>query len=150
DLLPDGQEAYVIRAGEGDRRAWPDTINAYSARGVNTGRQYFAVTTLASKQPYIIRHFHQQHTEHFFCRAGRAWLWDDGAGLLLTAGAGLAAPAGAIHSFALDAHRARMLGILTTDVFEPLFDGPGQQRPDRRQADGLLDPMSVPAPMQAN
>src|SRR5699024_2921276 len=75
DLLPEGQEAYVIRAGEGDRRAWPDTINAYSARGANTGRQYFAVTTLASKQPYIIRHFHQQHTENFFCLTGRVWLW---------------------------------------------------------------------------
>lgn len=150
DLLPEGQEAYVIRAGEGDRRAWPDTINAYSARGANTGRQYFAVTTLASKQPYIIRHFHQQHTENFFCLTGRVWLWVNGEELLLTAGDFLYAPAGTIHSFAIAAHNTRMLGILTTDVFEPFFDVTGQETQDIVQTDGLIDPMSVPAAMQAN
>lgn len=150
DVLPTGQEAYFLRAGGGDRRAWPDAVNAYSARGRNTGGQYISVATLAAPQPYIIRHFHQQHTENFFCLSGRIWIWVNGEELLLTAGDFLHAPVGTIHSFAIAAHNTRMLGILTTDVFEPFFDVTGQATDDLVHTEGLINPMTVPAAMQAN
>jgi quercetin 2,3-dioxygenase len=37
DTLPAGTEPYVLRARTGDRLAWPDAVNAFAARGRNTG-----------------------------------------------------------------------------------------------------------------
>ncbi|WP_105565853.1 quercetin 2,3-dioxygenase [Microbacterium halophytorum] len=148
--IPAGAEAYFLRHLEGDRRAWPDSINAYSSRGRTTGRRYFSVTTLATKQPYIIRHFHQQHTENFLCLSGRVWLWVNGEELLLTQGDFLHAPAGTVHSFAIASHNAQMLGVLTSDVFEPFFDVTGAETTDPVYTEGLIDPGQVLAGIQAN
>ncbi|WP_313818182.1 quercetin 2,3-dioxygenase [Citricoccus sp.] len=143
DSLPAGQEGYFLRSHTGDRRGWPDTINAYAARGRTTGGRYFAVQTLAAPQPYIIRHFHRQHTENFLCLSGRIWLWVNGRELLLTAGDFLHAPAGTVHSFAIAAHNTRMLGLLTSDVFEPFFDVTGVATDDPVYTEGLIDPSVV-------
>ncbi|KHL13423.1 quercetin 2,3-dioxygenase [Mumia flava] len=138
--LPGGVEPYFLRAGEGDRRMWPDAVNAFSARGRNTGGRYIAVTTIGARQPYIPRHFHSQHTENFFCLSGRIWLWVNGEQVLLTPGDYVHAPAGTIHSFALGGHATRMLGILTTDVFEPFFDRTGPATDDHVYTEGMIDP----------
>ncbi|WP_370617395.1 quercetin 2,3-dioxygenase [Mumia sp. Pv 4-285] len=138
--LPKGVEPYFLRAHGGDRREWPDAMNAFSARGRNTGGRYFAVTTLGARQPYIVRHFHRQHTENFFCLSGRIWLWVNGEEVLLTPGDFLHAPAGTIHSFAFTGHNTRMLGLLTTDVFEPFFDLTGDATGDHVYSEGLIDP----------
>lgn len=69
--LPAGVQGYFHRAHTGDTRAWPDAVNSYNARGRNTGRRYFSVTTVGARQPYIHRHFHRLHTENFFCLSGR-------------------------------------------------------------------------------
>lgn len=148
--LPEGQEAYMLRAGGGDHRGWPDTINSYLARGRNTGSRYFAVETLAAPQPYIIQHFHQQHTENFLCLSGRVWLWVNGEELLLTPGDFLHAPAGTIHSFAIAAHNTKMLGLLTSDVFEPFFDVTGVKTDDRVYTEGLIDPSVIFSGIEAN
>ena len=150
ERLPAGAEAYFLRSRTGDRRAWPDAINAYAARGRTTGGRYFAVDTLAAPQPYIIRHFHQQHTENFLCPSGRIWLWVNGEELLLTPGDFLHAPAGTVHSFAIAAHNTRMLGLLTSDVFEPFFDVTGVATDDLVHTEGLIDPSVVMGGMQAH
>jgi quercetin 2,3-dioxygenase len=148
--LPAAPGAYFLRSGTGDRRAWPDALNAYSARGRNTGGRYVSVNTLAAPQPYIIRHFHRQHTENFFCLSGRIWLWANGQEVLLTPGDFLHAPAGTVHSFAIAAHNTQMLGLLTSDVFEPFFDVTGQATGDLVHTEGLIDPSTVVAGMQRN
>lgn len=150
ERLPAGAEAYFLRSRTGDRRAWPDAINAYAARGRHTGGRYFAVDTVAAPQPYIIRHFHQQHTENFLCLSGRVWLWVNGQELLLTPGDFLHAPAGTVHSFAIAAHNTRMLGLLTSDVFEPFFDVTGVATDDLVHTEGLIDPSVIMGGMQAN
>lgn len=148
--LPDGATGYFLRYGEGDARAWPDALNTYGARGRNTGGRYLAVNTLAAPQPYIIRHFHQQHTENFLCVSGRIWLWVNGTELLLTPGDFLHAPAGTVHSFAIAAHNTRMLGILTSDVFEPFFDVTSEPTDDHVYTEGLVDPSTVIGGIKAN
>lgn len=148
--LPDGTEPYFLRGREGDRRGWPETINAFNARGRNTGGRYFSVDTLGSVSPYIIRHFHQLHTENFFCLAGRIWLWINGEEVLLTPGDFVHAPAGTVHSFALAAHNTRMLGVLTSDVFEPFFDVTGVATEDHVYTEGLIDPSVVIGGIKAN
>lgn len=148
--LPGGTQPYFIRGREGDQRGWPDTINTFSSRGRNTGGRYFSVDTLGAPAPYIIRHFHQLHTENFFCMAGRIWLWINGEEVLLTPGDYVHAPAGTIHSFALAAHNTRMLGILSTDVFEPFFDVTGVETQDHVYTEGLIDPSVVIGGIKAN
>lgn len=148
--LPAGHEPYFLRGREGDRRGWPETINTFSSRGRTTGGRYFSVDTLGAPAPYIIRHFHRLHTENFFCLAGRIWLWVNGEEILLTPGDYVHAPAGTIHSFALAAHNTRMLGILTSDVFEPFFDVTGVPTEDHVYTEGLIDPSVVIGGIRAN
>ena len=143
DRLPSDASPYVLRGLEGEHRAWPDTINSFQSRGANTGGRYFAVHTLAAPQPYIIRHFHRLHTENFFCLSGRIWIWVNGQELLLTEGDFLHAPAGTIHSFAIGAHHTRMLGILSTDVFEPFFDVTSVHTDDKVYTEGLVNPSVI-------
>ncbi|UOQ57420.1 quercetin 2,3-dioxygenase [Leucobacter allii] len=143
DALPAGEEPYVLRGLEGDHRAWPDAVNSYVSRGRNTGGRYFAVHTLAAPQPYIIQHFHRLHTENFFCLSGRVWLWVNGEEVLLTEGDFVHAPAGTIHSFAIGAHHTRMLGILSSDVFEPFFDVTSEHTADRVYTEGLVNPSVI-------
>ncbi len=150
EQLPAGAEGYFLRSRGGERRGWPDAINAYTARGRNTGGRYFSVSTLAAPQPYIVRHFHQQHSENFLCLSGRVWLWANGQEILLTPGDFLHAPAGTIHSFAIAAHNTQMLGLLTSDVFEPFFDVTGVATDDLVHTEGLIDPSVVMGGMQAN
>lgn len=150
DERPAGVEPYVLRSLEGEHRAWPDTINVHAVRPANTDGRYFAVDTFAAPQPYIIRHFHALHTENFFCAAGRVWLWVNGEEILLTEGDFLHAPAGTIHSFAIAAHGTRMLGILTTGVFEPFFDVTSTPTDDKVYTEGLIDPSAVFQGIQAN
>jgi quercetin 2,3-dioxygenase len=150
DELPAGAEGYFLRHRGGDRRAWPDAVNAYAARGRHTGGRYFAVSTLAAPQPYIVRHFHRLHTENFLCLSGRIWLWVNGQEVLLTPGDFLHAPAGTVHSFAVAAHNTQMLGLLTSDVFEPFFDVTGVATDDLVHTEGLIDPTAVMGGMQAH
>ncbi|WGW11903.1 quercetin 2,3-dioxygenase [Saxibacter everestensis] len=150
DALPGGLEPYFLRSRTGDRRGWPDAVNAFAARGRNAGGRYIAVNTLAAPQPYIIRHFHRQHTENFFCLSGRIWLWVNGQEILLTGGDFLHAPAGTVHSFAIAAHNTQMLGLLTSDVFEPFFDVTGQATDDLVHTEGLIDPSTLVGGIQRN
>lgn len=140
DTLPAGTEPYFLRAMTGDRIAWPDAVNALSARGRNTGGRYFSVLTTAAPQPYFGRHFHQHHTENFFCLSGRVWLHVNGEEVLLTPGDFAHAPAGTIHSFAMERHDTKLLGILADDVFEPFFDVTGDPTDDVIYTEGLVSP----------
>lgn len=150
DTLPAGTEPYFLRSMTGERRAWPDAINAFTARARNTGGRYFAVLTTAAPQPYIGRHFHQHHTENFLCLAGRIWLYANGDQVLLTPGDFLHAPAGTIHAFAIDRHDTRMFGILTPEVFEPFFDVTGDATDDLVYTEGLIDPATFGARLAAH
>lgn len=143
DRLPCGVEPYFLRAHTGEHREWPDAINTYSSRGVNTGRRYFSLTTLGARQPYIPQHFHRQHTENFFCLSGRIWLYVNGTEVLVTPGDFVHAPAGTVHSYALGAHNTRMLGILTSDVFEPFFDRTGVATDANIYTEGLVNPATL-------
>ncbi|WP_034271408.1 quercetin 2,3-dioxygenase [Haloechinothrix halophila] len=128
--LPAGAEPYFLRAGEGDRVTLANALYTYLTRGRNTDHRYFAINTLGGHSPYIIRHFHEQHTENFLCLSGRVWLYVNGEELLLTRGDLVHAPAGTIHSFSFDAHNTQMLGILSPDVFEKFFETLGQTTED--------------------
>ena len=120
--LPPTQSPYFLSAGEGERMVSYQTMFTYLSRPANTGSNYFAVHTKGAKSPYIPLHFHSQHTENFLCTEGRMWLYANGREMLLTKGDFVHAPAGTIHSFALDAHNTQMVGFLTPSVFNGFFE----------------------------
>ncbi|MFF3570013.1 quercetin 2,3-dioxygenase [Nocardia jiangxiensis] len=140
DTLPDGIEPYFLRAMTGERLDWPDTIQTFNARGRNTGGRYFSVLSSAAPQPYFIRHFHQRHTENFFCMSGRIWVYVNGEEVLLTPGDFVHAPAGTIHTFAIERHGTRLLGMLTSDIFEPFFEVTGDPTNEHIYTEGLITP----------
>lgn len=143
--LPDGVSPYFLDRRGGEIYGWPEASNAFHTRGRNTAGRYFAVDTLAAPQPYIIRHFHRLHTENFICLSGRVRIWANGTETLLTPGDFFHAPAGTIHSFRIEAHATSMLGVLTSDVFEPFFEATGVPTQDTVYTEGLVDPGVVPA-----
>jgi quercetin 2,3-dioxygenase len=149
ETIPAAQEGYFLRAATGDRLGWPDALNSMTARGRSTGGRYCAVATTGGRQPYIPRHFHRLHTENFFCTAGRVWMWVNGREVLLTPGDYVHAPAGTVHSFAFGAHNTSMLGMLTSDVFEPFFDLTGEPTEDHVYTEGLIDPSVMAAKLGA-
>lgn len=147
--LPQGPQPYFLRLGEGDRRETGDGLNTYLTRGTNTEGRYFAVDTIGARAPYFIRHFHRQHTENFVCVSGRVWVYVNGCEVLLTEGDFVHAPAGTIHTFSFDAHNTRMLGILTSNVFEPFFDLTGRPTEQHVHPEGpaslAVDPTELAA-----
>lgn len=80
------------------------------------------------------------HTENFFCLSGRVWLYANGSEVLLTPGDFVHAPAGTIHTFAIERHDTKLLGILTSDIFEPFFDVTGEPTDDVIYTEGLIQP----------
>ena len=121
DTALNGHRA-IVRAADGERWASHAQVNSYLARGRDTDASYFAVHTRGTRSPWIPRHRHHQHTENFLCLDGRVRLEANGTQLLLTRGDFLHAPAGTIHSFRFEGADTQMLGLLTTDVFEPFFE----------------------------
>jgi len=122
DRRPAGVEPYVLSAGEGEHLAGFNQMHTFTSRGANTGGDYFTVHSSGARAGYIPLHFHERHTENFFCFEGRVWLHVNGEELLLTKGDFVHAPAGTIHSYAFDSHHTQMIGMLSPDIFEPFFD----------------------------
>lgn len=120
--LPDGEVAFVTKSGRGDRYETYQQINSFTSRSQNTGGRFFTMDTRGAKTPYIPLHFHQQHSENFFCLAGIVKIHANGREFVLHPGDFLQAPAGTVHSFAHDANNTRMLGILNPPVFEKFFE----------------------------
>lgn len=136
DRLPAGEEAFVTKAGHGDRYETFQQINAYPVRSRNTGGRFFAMETRGAKQPYIPLHFHREHSENFFCLDGIVKIHANGTEIVLTPGDFLQAPAGTVHSFSHAANNTRMLGILNPPVFEKFFEYMNEPTDARVQQEG--------------
>lgn len=120
--LPGARLPYALEHGDGHRYDLGRALVTVIARPEDTGGSFFALHTSGGRSPYIPRHVHRLHTENFLCLQGRILLHGGGQEIALHPGDFLHAPAGTIHSFSFAAHHTQMLGILTTDVFEPFFD----------------------------
>jgi quercetin 2,3-dioxygenase len=122
DRLPAGEQAFVNKAGRGDRYETYQQVNTYPVRSRNNGGRFFAMDTRGAKTPYIPLHFHREHAENFFCMEGIVKIHANGQEIVLTPGDFLQAPAGTIHSFSHAANNTRMMGILNPPVFEKFFE----------------------------
>lgn len=112
---------YTLEAGEGERMLTGDQLFAFLANNACTGGSFISLTTQGPKGERIPKHFHEKHTENFFCLEGRMTMWVGDEEITLHPGDFLHAPPGTIHAYRLDATHNNFLGILTPGIFEPFF-----------------------------
>ncbi len=120
--VPEGVEPYVIEAGTGEVRIAGSTIFSFLTRQRNTNGRFIAVLTEGPVRQRVALHYHEKHTENFFCLAGRMTMWADGAQVDLTPGDFVHVPAHTIHSYQQDAPYTKFFGLLTPGLFEAFFD----------------------------
>ena len=118
---PDDVSPYALREGSGERLLAGDQLFTFLATQANTAGAFIALTTVGPKGTPIPRHFHEKHTETFFCLDGRMTMWGGDEEVTLHRGDFLHAPAGTIHAYRLDAPLTRFVGFLAPGLFEPFF-----------------------------
>ena len=118
---PAGMAPYVLREGEGERLIAAEQLFGFLAHQGNTNGSFITLTTMGPKGDRIPDHFHEKHTETFFCLDGVMTMWANGEELQLLPGDFLHVPPNTIHSYRLDAPFTRFVGMLAPGLFEPFF-----------------------------
>ncbi len=118
---PAGMQPYVLKEGEGERLIAAEQLFGFLAHQGNTNGSFITLTTMGPKGDRIPDHYHEKHTETFFCLDGVMTMWAKGEELQLLPGDFLNVPAGTIHSYRLDAPFTRFVGLLAPGLFEPFF-----------------------------
>ncbi|MEC1407686.1 quercetin 2,3-dioxygenase [Bacillus halotolerans] len=119
--LPAGVVPYVLESGEGDRLLTGDQLHRIVATQKNTDGQFIVVSSEGPKGDRIVDHYHEHHTETFYCLEGQMTMWADGEEIQLNPEDFLHVPANTVHSYRLDSHYTKMVGVLVPGLFEPFF-----------------------------
>lgn len=124
--IPESPEPYVVQAGEGERLIAADQLFSFVQTNANSGEKFFSVLTEGPAGAPIPWHYHQHHTENFFCLEGLMTMWVNGQEVKLYPGDYMQIPANTVHSYRLDAPYTAFFGWLVPGVFEPFFRYLGQ------------------------
>lgn len=119
--LPSTVVPYVLESGEGDRLLTGDQLHRIIATQNTTDGQFIIVSSEGPKGDRIVDHYHEHHTETFFCLEGQMTMWANGEEIQLNPGDFLHVPAHTVHSYRLDSHYTKMVGVLVSGLFEPFF-----------------------------
>ncbi|AEI43413.1 quercetin 2,3-dioxygenase [Paenibacillus mucilaginosus] len=118
---PGAAAPYVLESGEGDRLLTADQLHSILASQKNTDGEYIFVSSIGPKGDPIVEHYHEHHTETFFCTKGEMTMWANGEEIRLQPGDFLHVPAGTLHSYRLNADYTQVVGLLVSGLFEPFF-----------------------------
>lgn len=119
--LPTTIVPYVLAAGEGDRYIIVDQLFTILSDNATTGGKLVFAGTEGPAGDMIIRHFHQRHSEAFFCVDGQMRMRANESLLDINPGDYVSIPAGVIHAYQLKSHYTRFVGVLTPGIFEEFF-----------------------------
>lgn len=119
--LPDDVMPYVLNQGEGEHLAAGRQVFTLLSTQRATGGGFLTVSTEGGPDAATPLHYHNRHTEAFFCVEGQMTMWLDGVQHTLTAGDFVHVPPGAVHAYRLDSPRTRFLGVLSPGISEPFF-----------------------------
>jgi quercetin 2,3-dioxygenase len=119
--LPDTAVPFVLEQGEGTRLLVADQLFTFLGHQGNSHGQFITLMTAGPRGERIPMHFHEKHTETFFCVHGAMTMWANGQEVSLLPGDFMHVPAGTVHSYRLDGHDTRFMGVLTPGLFEPFF-----------------------------
>ena len=142
--LPGRPVPYFLEAGEGERAHLFDQLFTVLLSGAETEGQFGVFTMEAPRGPAIPVHSHADVHEIFFVLDGRVRVViEDLDGTrhdqVLTTGDFGYVPAGRRHSFRVESHRARTLGV-NTGGFERFFAAAGERTEARTPPDTPLVP----------
>ncbi|MFD1887959.1 quercetin 2,3-dioxygenase [Paenibacillus wenxiniae] len=119
--LPSAAISYVLESGEGVRLLTGDQVHRLLATQATTDGEYIVVASDGPKGDEIISHYHEHHTETFFCTQGHMTMWANEQEIKLFPGDFLHVPAGTVHSYRLEDHFTKVVGVLASGLFEPFF-----------------------------
>jgi len=119
--VPEEVTPYVLETGEGIRLVTGDQLHTLMTTQANSNGEFIFVVSEGPKGEAIPEHYHEKHTEIFFCIEGQVTLWANGEEITLHPGDILHVPANTVHSYRMDSHYTKMIGILATGLFEAFF-----------------------------
>jgi quercetin 2,3-dioxygenase len=119
--LPSKVEPYVLETNGGERFVSAEYLFTFLTTQVNTDGEFISVMCEAPKGDRIPEHFHEKHTETFFCLEGQLTMWVNGEEITLYPGDFLHVPENTIHTYRCDSHFTKFFGVLTPGIFEPFF-----------------------------
>ena len=119
--IPHNAVPYTLKSREGDRLLAGDQLFTFLAYQRNTNGTFIVLATEGPKGDKIGDHYHEKHTETFFCLEGKMTMWANGEEMQLFPGDFLHIPPNTIHSYRLDSYYTRFIGFLTPGLFEPFF-----------------------------
>ena len=119
--IPEEAAPYVLEAGEGIRLVTGNQLHTLMTTQANSNGEFIFVVSEGPKGEAIPEHYHEKHTEIFFCIEGQVTLWANGEELTLHPGDILHVPAHTVHSYRMESHYTKMIGILATGLFEAFF-----------------------------
>lgn len=162
-VVPETVSSYVLESGEGVRLLTGDQIHRLLATQKTTNGEYIVVASDGPKGDEIVSHYHDHHTETFFCTQGRMTMWANDEEIQLFPGDFLHVPAGTVHSYRLDDHFTKVVGVLVSGLFEPFFrllgdeveqymfpNAPGAAQIERLMANKDILDLNIVAPPNAH
>ncbi|WP_447529755.1 quercetin 2,3-dioxygenase [Vreelandella sp. TE19] len=124
--VPEQTVAYTLAADEGQKFAGGPEYFALLATQQNTGGKFFVVMSQGPQTPMIPRHYHNLHTENFFCVDGGLDMIVNHSTLSLAPGDFASIPAGTIHAYQMTRPFNRFMGFLTPGLFQNFFETLGE------------------------
>jgi quercetin 2,3-dioxygenase len=119
--IPEEVSPFVLETGEGIRLVAAEQLFTLLTTQKNTEGEFICALTEGPKGDAIPEHFHEKHSEVFFCLEGQMTMFAEGEEIVLNPGDFLHAPAFTKHSYRLDTHYTKFIGFLATGLFEPFF-----------------------------
>jgi quercetin 2,3-dioxygenase len=119
--LPEGKSAFSLRAGEGDRFVVADQMFTYLSKNAHSDGRFFALMCEGPAGQMIPPHYHEQHTECFFCLEGSMTMIAGDETINIGPGDFVHVTPGTVHAYQLNSNYTQMIGFLTPGVFEKFF-----------------------------
>ena len=126
DALPGAMKPYFLRAGEGPRHVLFGQVAYQLMTGAESGGQLGMTVTEGPRGPAVPAHVHARTYEAIYCLEGRLRVSIDGTEHLLTRGDFVSIPAGAEHSYAMEAHLTRFVSMNGPAGLERFHEVAGQ------------------------
>ncbi|WP_245919640.1 quercetin 2,3-dioxygenase [Melittangium boletus] len=119
--VPDKKVPYVLASGEGQRLVAGEQLFSFLGDQQTSGGKFLVVMNEGPAGDMIPTHYHEKHTETFFCLDGSMTMRVNHETLTMAPGDFVHAPARTLHAYQLNSHYTRMIGFLTPGLFESFF-----------------------------
>ena len=150
DTVPAAQQAYFLRAGEGERHELGGQLQTLLVGADQTGGEVTMTTVELSKGPGLPAHVHERTYEALMVVEGRLRVTLDGEEHVLVRGDTASIPAGTEHAYAGDGHYTKVLTMSTPGGLERLIAAAGTPTEEHVFAPGRGRPRPCARPRRTS